>query len=233
MTRLLAVNREFYQAFAAAYAETRRRPQPGVLQALRRIAPEAGVLDLGCGSGLVAQALWQLGHRGRYAGVDASRPLLDVARRTAPNPGATFHLADFSHVGWSHGLPGSFDVALAFALLHHVPSAALRERFLAEARDCLAPGGLLMLSVWDFLQVRRWDRRLVPWSQIGLDEGDLETGDYLLDWRHRGRALRYVHRFTQPELEALAGAVGMRVVETFRSDGEGGQQGLYQVWAFG
>ena len=63
-------------------------------------------------------------------------------------------------------------------------------------------------------------------------EGDFRTpeGDYLLDWRRDGNGLRYVHHFNEEELAALASDSGFSVLETFNSDGESGNLGLYQVW---
>jgi hypothetical protein len=58
----------------------------------------------------------------------------------------------------------------------------------------------------------------------------MDPGDYLLDWRQGGRGLRYVHHFSPPELTSLAQMTGFKVVESFSSDGEGGNLGLYQVW---
>ena len=37
---------------------------------------------------------------------------------------------------------GSFSGVVAFTMLHHVPSAALQDRLLAEARRVLRPGGV-------------------------------------------------------------------------------------------
>ena len=41
---------------------------------------------------------------------------------------------------------GSFDAAAVLTMLHHVPSAALQDRVLAEVARCLRPGGLLVGS---------------------------------------------------------------------------------------
>ena len=41
---------------------------------------------------------------------------------------------------------GSFDAAAVLTMLHHVPSAALQDRVLAEVGRCLRPGGLLVGS---------------------------------------------------------------------------------------
>ncbi len=76
-----------------------------------------------------------------------------------------------------------------------------------------------MLDVNNFSQLR-----------IGLATADVDINDYLLDWRHGGRGLRYLHYFSEAELNDLAFASGFRAAETFYSDGEGGRLGLYQVW---
>ncbi len=72
--------------------------------------------------------------------------------------------------------------------------------------------------------------RIVPWSEIDIDESDVEMGDYLLDWRRGGYGLRYVHYFSEEELQELADNIGFLVSKTYYSDGEGGRLGLYQVW---
>jgi len=41
---------------------------------------------------------------------------------------------------------GCFDAAAVLTMLHHVPSAGLQDRVLAEVGRCLRPGGLLVGS---------------------------------------------------------------------------------------
>ena len=72
--------------------------------------------------------------------------------------------------------------------------------------------------------------RIQPWSEIGLDANAVDPDDYLLDWRLGGRGLRYVHHFQPGELYTLAKQTGFGLEESFFSDGEGGNLGLYQVW---
>src|SRR5574341_200472 len=98
------------------------------------------------------------------------------------------------------------------------------------ARKCLAAGGAFIHSEWQFLNSTRWRGRIQPWELIGLEAGEVDTGDTLLDWRSGGHGLRYVHHFNEDELANLAGGSGFQVSETFYSDGEGGRLGLYQVW---
>jgi hypothetical protein len=90
--------------------------------------------------------------------------------------------------------------------------------------------GRLYLSHWQFLSSPRLRARVLPWESAGISESDVDPGDYLLDWRQGGYALRYVHHFSEEELAVLAEETGFQARETFLSDGEGGVLGLYQVW---
>lgn len=233
--RLLDLNRQFYQTFGAAFAEKRGRLQPGVARLLPRIPPMARVLDLGCGHGMVLRALAERGFRGRYVGLDFSPALLDLARRHAP-PGPESHWlqADLAAPDWADRVPpGPYDFVLAFAVLHHLPGADLREEVIRQVAALLRPGGQFWHAHWQFLNSPRLRQRIQPWETLGLRPNQVEPGDYLLDWRHGGRGLRYVHHFSSDELHALAQRTGFRVRETFLSDGEGGQLGLYHLWEKG
>ena len=88
-----------------------------------------------------------------------------------------------------------------------------------------------MLSV--FLEVfnsEKLKRRIQPWETAGLSDADVDSGDYLLDWRSGGHGLRYAHHFSAEELGQMASETGFRAVESFLSDGESGNLGLYQIW---
>ncbi|HMK07635.1 MAG TPA: class I SAM-dependent methyltransferase [Anaerolineales bacterium] len=229
---LLRINRAFYQSLAGPFATTRRRLQPGVRGVLERVAPSETVLDVGCGHGLAAEALIRRGHRGFYLGIDASPALIEMARRRAAANWVQFAVVDVAHPGWLTGLVDvPVDWLLAFAVLHHLPDAALRERVVGEMRSAIRPGARAAVSVWDFAGSERFQRRVVGWESIGLAAADVEPGDYLLDWREGGTGVRYVHHFSPEELADLANSADFEVVSQFHSDGEGGNLGLYQVWA--
>jgi tRNA (uracil-5-)-methyltransferase TRM9 len=239
---LIDINRRFYAEFGPAFAATRRRIQEGVRRALTSLpdAPGERWLDLGCGSGALAAEWLQRSRQSSYLGLDFSGPLLAEARQVVEGlPGAeraAFALADLGSPDWAAGLESGFRGALAFAVLHHLPSLALRERLLRQVHGLLAPGGMLVHSVWQFQHSARLLARIQSWSAAGLDESLLEAGDTLLDWRYAlpGQAeqvgLRYVHAFAPSELAALASSTGFRITSEFESDGHGGRLGLYQVW---
>ena len=65
---------------------------------------------------------------------------------------------------------------------------------------------------------------------MGILDDEVDEWDYLLDWRRDGEGLRYVHYFTEEQLAELAAETGFAVAESFYSDGESGDLGLYQVW---
>jgi hypothetical protein len=94
----------------------------------------------------------------------------------------------------------------------------------------LKPDGLFIHSNWQFLNSAKLKAKIQPWDVATISESDVDAGDYLLDWRSGGAGLRYVHHFDERELGELAEASGFEITETFHSDGEGGNLGLYQVW---
>lgn len=237
--QILALNHQFYQTFAGQFSTTRMRLQPGVRSILERLSPTENILDLGCGNGYLATRVAQRLPNATYTGVDNSPELLRLAREACTGfENITFHLADLSAPSWDEGLaaaPGNdsafgFSIILAFAVLHHLPGEAMRRGVLDKARMLLAPGGRLIHSEWQFLKSPRLRLRIQAWEKIGLTGQDVDTGDYLLDWRQGGQGLRYVHHFSEIELERLANASGFTILETFYADGEGGNLGLYQVW---
>lgn len=241
--KLLEINDQFYQNFGAAFAATRRRIQPGVRRIIENLPVGGRLLDLGCGSGALALELDRRWPTGSYLGLDASPVLLAEARaalKAAPPGGVDirFALANLADPDWIE-IAAAFpvDAVLAFAVLHHIPSADLRRRILEQVNSLLPAGGLFIHSEWQFQHSPRWLARVQPWSRVGIDEREVEAGDTLLDWRHAlpGQAeqvgLRYVHLFSRAELSQLAQASGFEIIEEFESDGEGGRLGLYQVWS--
>jgi len=243
--QLLELNASFYQTFAQEFSATRQRLQPGVRRLLDQVilpGPARSILDLGCGNGELALALLGAGYPGAYLGLDFSAGLLAIARermdlekKVSPEIHLQFRQVNLAEADWDAGLgPGSVDVVLAFAVLHHLPGAGVRTAILRRARSYLMEGGLLLHSEWQFGRSPRWSKRVLPWSTLGLADEDVDAGDALLDWRdvgsHAGPGLRYVHQFSQDELAGLAAASRFTIRETFYSDGRERDLSLYQVW---
>ncbi len=228
--RLLDLNQEFYQIFAAPFSETRARVQPGVKVAIEDLESDANVIDLGCGNGSLANELAHNRHGGLYLGLDSSNYLVNEAIAGSKHPNSTFEIVDLVKFPWSDSISDRFDRVFAFALIHHIPSVELRGQFLEEIHRIILPDGILVFSIWNFLASAKLRSRIVPWAELGLDESQLEAGDYLLDWKRGGYGLRYVHAFEDDELVRLAADTGYKVIDQYVSDGDGGNLGLYHVW---
>ncbi len=223
--QLIDLNRRFYEEQAAAFAASRTAPLPGGERLLAYVPSDSALLDVGCGNAQLAVALDRLGRRVRYVGVDSSRALLMYAHQaTAALAVVTAHFLELDVLapGWTNAVPGRpYTVAAALALLHHVPGRARRLDLLRDLASCVVPGGILLLSTWQFLRSPRLRRRLLPWERIGLRASDVDPEDYLLDWRRGGEGLRYCAWLDEARVRDLAETVGLTVVEMFTAGPEG------------
>jgi SAM-dependent methyltransferase len=76
---------------------------------------------------------------------DGCRPMLDLARKHFPVPGAEYQVLELGHV--LHHDDGSFDLIVADMVLHELNTARLRMT-LAELRRLLRPGGAVVGTVY-------------------------------------------------------------------------------------
>lgn len=119
--------------------------------------PGERVLDLGCGTGIVARAVTERrGATGTVTGIDVSSDMLAVARASAARAGAVIEWRE----GRAEALPfsdGSLDLVLCqFALMFFRDRAAA----LAEIHRTLTKGGRVVLSVWQGLERHPFYQRL-------------------------------------------------------------------------
>jgi ubiquinone/menaquinone biosynthesis C-methylase UbiE len=163
-----------------------------------RAAPAPGerVLDIACGTGVVARLAAERMGSGEVIGLDINGPMLAVARGLPPPSGA--------EVSWQAGsaldLPfedGGFDLCLCQLGLQFFPD---RGKALREMARVLHPGGRLALSVYDAIET-------TPLAHALAES---------LDRRIRPGASaikRAEHGFSDPvALRALATAAGFRDV---------------------
>jgi ubiquinone/menaquinone biosynthesis C-methylase UbiE len=114
-------------------------------------APEPGesVLDVACGSGVVARLVAQrVGSSGTVVGLDFNAGRLAVARSLPPVPGATIHWRE----GDALALPfanGTFSLVCCQQGLQFFPN---RPKALMEMHRVLTPRGRLALNVWRSIQ---------------------------------------------------------------------------------
>jgi len=130
------------------YWQLAERAAPGILALLQRAAVSRGasVLEVGCGSGRLARALAEAGYA--VLGVDASPPMVDLARRHAP--AARFEVRSLptgKPTGAPGGLPAADAVVSTGHVLNYLDSSADILRALGELAGAVRPGGLLALDL--------------------------------------------------------------------------------------
>lgn len=118
-----------------------------VLARMHGIAPDATVLDVGCGTGRVTEALLALVPDGRVLALDASPDMVELARR---------RLGDRAEV-WCQDalaleLDEPVDAILSTATLHWVPD---HDRLWARLARALRPGGRLEVQCGGKGNIRR------------------------------------------------------------------------------
>jgi tRNA (uracil-5-)-methyltransferase TRM9 len=233
--KLLEINQQFYDHYSRSFSATRNRAQPGVQRLIKRMDHAASILDVGCGNGTLAQSLAASGFAGRYLGLDMSEDLLaDAAKGLEGSETGSYQFlqADIADPDWVESIPGGqFDWLVAFAVLHHIPGQSLRERIVADFARLVSPESRVAISVWQWQNSPRLQKRVLPWSAVGLNPDRLDPGDVLMDWRAGETiGMRYVHTFDESELSELAQSAGFQVQQSFYSDGKPGNLALYQVW---
>ena len=106
----------------------------------------AAVLDVGCGGGLLSEALAQAG--ARVTAIDLAPNLLKVARLHGLESGIKVDYREvaaetFADMMFEAGTPASFDAITCMEMLEHVPEPAL---VIDACARLLKPGGRLFLS---------------------------------------------------------------------------------------
>lgn len=154
------------------------------------LRPGDEVLELGCATGLMTEALAAAG--GVVVGVDRSEIYVERARQRGLES-ATFVIADVVELE----LGRTFDHVVAANLAHEVPEPA---RLLEVARRHLRPGGQVHVTVPNPRSLHRL---------VGIEMGLLaDTGAV----GERAQSLETLRTLDAPVLEALAASVGLAVV---------------------
>src|SRR5580658_2676373 len=178
-----------------------------------RIPPGASILDLGCGTGRLAEPLSELGHP--VTGVDDSPAMLAHLEHAEPVLSAIEDLH----------LDRRYQVVLLASNLINTPRHSTRGRFLSVAASHLLPGGQVLMQ-WEppewFDRFAVGATRRGAIGEVGLEmtvharEGDLLTATitYLVDgksWSHHFTA----RRLTVEDLEEALLQVGLQLHDRF------------------
>jgi len=108
------------------------------------LCPREGerILDVGCGTGLLTVEIARRIQRGEVIGVDASRPMIDVARRKRGTDVCRFELAVGEDLPYEND---SFDAVTSAFFFHHV-GWEVKVRCAREILRVLRPGGRVIIA---------------------------------------------------------------------------------------
>lgn len=226
--KLIKINNDFYKTVAPDFSGSRNYPWAGWEFLFSRFNKEyfipATVLDLGCGNGRFSKVLKQNYPDVAYVGVDNNEKLLEIAGKTYPD--AKFLNADIL-APWE--LKENFDLIVAFGVMHHLPGEEIRKQFLEQINAHLNPEGYVVLAFWNFIKIPALLKRFGSWDQVGIDDTEIDPGDWLLDWRRGPGAFRYCHQYNIDEISALFLDTGFKIISKFNADGPGNDVNTYYL----
>jgi 2-polyprenyl-6-hydroxyphenyl methylase / 3-demethylubiquinone-9 3-methyltransferase len=107
----------------------------------RVVLKSARVLDVGCGGGILSEALAAAG--ADVVGIDLAPRVLDVARLHLHESGQKIDYREISVEALAQESPGTFDAIACMELLEHVPDPG---SVIAACAALLKPGARLFLS---------------------------------------------------------------------------------------
>lgn len=234
------LNTTFYEQIAQDFNVTRQHFWPGwshLMTFTQPLLPSSPhILDVGCGNGRFASFIAPYFSEAHYVGLDNNHHLLTVAQNLSLPP--TFR-AQWQH--WdlvtslleNSQLPpylnSHFNLSVLFGVMHHIPSFDLRKQLLATLLNQTEDQGILVFTVWRFLDTERLAHKRVDFAQLGIDTQDLEPHDYLLDWKKGQIAYRYCHYIDDDELTLLLQDLPVRQSARFADDAKEGNVNLYMV----
>lgn len=252
-TLLNQTTQAFYATCARSFSDTRQSAWAGWKRVVKHTAWEAcpqgsvhTVLDVACGNMRFKKFLecefpsasWN------YYAVDNCEALLDEQEFT--NPDVHFMSRDIL-LALQNNLPLNFfeefttapQLSVCFGFFHHVPKKQARAQLLQELCAHTAPGGIVAISLWRFMDNPALAQRARTSHAHALDffharnkTLNLEENDYVLGWQNEHEVFRYAHHFTHAEAEELVQSVrdSARLTDSFVSDGRSNNLNEYLVF---
>jgi 2-polyprenyl-6-hydroxyphenyl methylase/3-demethylubiquinone-9 3-methyltransferase len=151
------------------------------------------IVDIGCGGGILAEAMAQRG--GRVTGIDLAAKPLQVAQLHALESGIAVDYREMAAEALAAQAPAAFDVVTCMELLEHVPEPA------STVQAC---GRLARPSGWVFFSTINRNPKAFALAIVGAE--------YLLRLLPRGT--HEYARFIRPsELAAMTRQAGLDLVE--------------------
>ena len=221
--KLLEASKDSYNNMAKEFSRTRAKFWDELTFLGEHATPGMKVLDVGCGNGRFFPVVEA--RQIEYTGVDNSQGLLEEARKLHPD--TNFVLGDATALPFPDR---SFDIVYSFAAIHHIPSRALRNKFVSEIARVLHSGNTLILTTWYLWSPDKLNTFLWNGLKSVCMLSPLDIGDIMLTFG-RDKHSRYLHAFTERELKRLLKKNGFEVIgsETLERQSGSGQKNILVV----
>lgn len=217
MTQLLELVRNNYEDIAWDFSQTRNYIWPALknivttqLKQLQTTKNQLQVLDLGCGNGRLFE-LCQKDNKIIYTGVDQSKNLIDIAQ-------ARYAQAKFYHANvldFTKDCTQKFDLVLLIAVLQHIPSHDLRLNLLQQLKQCLHPGGIIIMTNWNLKQQSKYKKIIYKYNLLKLlGKNNMDFNDIVFNGFNK-KSLRYYHAFSKKELYRLCKQAQLNISQIY------------------
>lgn len=241
--RLNDLTQDFYRSVSESFSATRQAPWKG-WERVRELAVELlpenpRVLDLACGNlrfesylapSLNGMQTWAVDNNAQLASYGTFGESGGQEAHGAHISQESIHfqqldmvqtLLDGNDLFAAIQAPAC-NMAVCFGFMHHVALPQHRAEILRALVDHTRPGGLVVVSLWQFEHDERLHAKATPLQ---------DAGDYLLGWQGRSDVQRYCHSFSSSEVDELVASLGNTAleVERYQADGKTGDLNCYLV----
>lgn len=211
VNRIIQENRRGYNQIAEKFSNTRKYPWREFNIFKEYVKHGDAVLDAGCGNGRLYNFL--LDKKINYSGLDSSKQLIAIAKREYPN--INFIIGDIAAMPYPDN---SFDVTFCIATFHHIPGDKLRQKVISEFQRVLKPGGYLLMTNWNLLNLQWWPILMKYSIKKLFGRSQLDWRDIQKPWKDNYGVVatnRYLHAFTKGETKNLLQKNNFQIVKQF------------------
>jgi tRNA (uracil-5-)-methyltransferase TRM9 len=183
------------------------------------------ILDLGCGNGRFLAFVYSQfpnANNIEYIGVDnAAHVKIDLT--FYPSIRSNFLNRDLLKSDWDLGQ--SFDIVVAFGIIHHIPGERLLQNFFVNLEKTMSAGSLGVITTWQYMRLERLQKRILTskdranlLEKLDIVESELREGDNFLDWIKGSYGIRFSHYFEEKEVLRILEQRKLIVSDIFLED---------------
>ena len=207
--KIIEKTRDDYDSIAEEWDLSRNRASQLKINLTERIEPKSRILDIGCGNALILPFV--LKKDAFYRGIDISEKLIEISKekykKEIEEGRVEFFVGQATELSFENE---EFDFIISFAVLHHIPSKELREKFFEEIMRISKPNAKVKITVWNLYN---------KWANSRFDISNQlagkQSGDVVVPWKAtQGKIInRYLYQFSKEELFSLAENAGLENIK--------------------